>query len=43
MLQDSVRPQELELTELQPAELDDGEVHEADVKTLNNGVDLCNR
>ena len=35
ILQDSVRPQELELTELQPAELYDGEVHEFDVKTLN--------
>lgn len=43
MLQDLVRPQELELTELQPAELYDGEVHEADVKTINTGVDLCNR
>ena len=43
MLQDSVRPQEMGCTELQPAELDDGEVHEADVKALKTGVDLCNR
>ena len=43
MLQDHVRPQEMECTELQPGELYDGEVHEADVKTLNTGVDLCNR
>ena len=35
MLQDPVRPQEMECTKLQPAELYDGEVHEADVKTLN--------
>ena len=43
MLQDPVRPQEMEHTELQPAELYDGEVHEADVKTINTGVDLCSR
>ena len=43
MLQDPVRPQEMECIELQPAELYDGEVHEADVKTINTGVDVCNR
>lgn len=42
-LQGHLRPQEMECTELQPGELYDGEVHEADGKTLNTGVDFCKR